>query len=241
MNTSIVKRSFFILLAATMVLGMCCISYADTSKGLSSSEFTEWEVRFSNWFWEGQDAGGIIIYREDENEDIFERVEPLSVESSDPDVLRVGPYVANGKEHICLFPRKPGSSYVTVRYDSGNGIAEFSKTVVVKPYPDQFISLKVNGKKVKVSDHKYKFKKKYKGTKAKVKVALKDGWKIKDSDGAFYKKKYSGLKEIEVSEKTLIKGKAISFPKKYKLLYVFLTLYNENTEEEIDYTIEFYR
>lgn len=132
---------------------------------------------------------------------------------------------------------KPGKTKLTIKYKTVSGKnATTKKTVRVKAYPNPIKSLKVNGKSVSLTkDQRYLYEGyKYKKTKAPVAVSLNDGWKITTAYGFYYTKNYD-MKEIKGVKKSLTGGKAISFPKKYKMIQITFTMSKGN--DNIDYTV----
>jgi len=133
--------------------------------------------------------------------------------------------------------KKPGKVTLTVTYEYEGKKHKISQPVTVKKYPKAIKKLKINGKSVKMSTHKYEVRKKNKSSKPKIKMTLKKGWKI-DSITA-YAFKGNKSKDIKLSKSTLKKGKAIKLPKGYKSMYIFVSMKNSKNES-ISYEINLY-
>lgn len=133
------------------------------------------------------------------------------------------------KEYYVL-GKKPGKTKVTVKYKY-NGKVKYKKiNVTVEAYPNPLQSLEVNGKNVPLSGvTSFIYEAKCKKTKVKIKAVPSEGWEIIDAMGDIsYPKnkptKYSNIKKVKSKVK---KGTVISFPKKYKNMYVSFTMENE--------------
>jgi len=134
-----------------------------------------------------------------------------SVKSSNKKVIKVSKYYYyddKNKKHTGyeLLYKKAGKAKITVKYKTPSGkVKTAKKTITVKPYPNPIKSLKVNGKKVSTKKNQYFYDKKYKGTKAKIKVKLNKGWKIKSAYIDVYNNKTG--KEIKGAKTKVKKGK----------------------------------
>ncbi len=171
----------------------------------------------------------------------------ISVTSSNPKVIKVN---REGKKSdinsYWLRPKKAGKATVTVKYKTNTGKTKTEKlTRRVKPCPEVFKSLKVNGKTVDCSENKVEYIAKYTGTKPKVKLELNDDWQIVEKYGwlSQFDKNGNWLKdkEFEVkARKTLYTGKALSFPKKWDDFG--LTILLENDDGDVfQYQVRLYR
>lgn len=236
MDKSIFKRSFSLMIAVLMTLGVFCLSltFADAESGIEeySTESATCTFSIPEIMWKGQNKAPVSVFTSDNT-----KVTVKSVSSSDKSVAKV---VKSGKDYL-LEARKPGTSTITVKYklktgESGTHIAN----TTVKPYPNQIKSLKLDGKAIKIKKHKYSFVKSkgYKNTKVKVKMALKDGWKISSAWG--YRYKGSTPHQVNISKKILENGTAIKFPKKYKRMYISIYMQNEK-KETIRYDVDLNR
>ena len=140
-----------------------------------------------------------------------------------------------------LNAKKAGKATITVDYSTPDGeTGTLEKIITVSKYPNHIKSLKVDGKTVKISKNKYDYSKKAgKNTKSfKIKMALKNGWKIGSIEAYKYKKDDT-RKKMKVTKTMLSKGSVISFEKKYQSCYV--TVYMYKGSDEISYSISLYR
>lgn len=243
----ITKRAFAILLSAALVLGMTSVSFAGNDPANSEKEpsgLHAQDVEYICWLtdviWE--DSGTWLVGVDAWNEDTEEYLEMkvTAVTTSNKDILSVEEEDYDGVKDFYVVPVSAGTADVYISFDGKYGSGSLTKEVTVKPYPNQIKSLKVNGKKVNTDKNRYYYEKKYKGTKAKVKVALKSGWKITDAWCYMYKKDWKGEKRVNVTAKKLKNGSAIKFPKKYKHLNMGFTMENE-AGEFIHYSMYIYR
>ena len=117
------------------------------------------------------------------NENMPERAKLVSVKSSNPSVIRAE-LNGTGIYDSTLYPLKPGKSKITVTYKLDGKKYKVSATHTVKKYPAPYSYIKVNGKKINLSETKYYYDiDKYKKTSAKIQIKLKKGWKIADAYG----------------------------------------------------------
>lgn len=135
--------------------------------------------------------------------------------------------------------KKAGTAKLTVKYTRANGKkATIKETLKIKKYPNMIKSLKVNGKAVKVSKNKFVYSvSSFKKTSAKIKMATKNGWKVKEATVDFYGKSYS-YKELKKS--VITKGSSISIPKKYERAIVYIYMENK-AGDQITYEVDFIR
>lgn len=163
------------------------------------------------------------------------------VTSSNTSVIKVVKEKWDGKTYYFLKAKKAGTSYITVTYKKASGKkATIKKKVRAKKYPYEIKSLKVNGKKVKVSNNKFYYNTKVSKSKTKlnIKMALKSGWKIVSvyADRSKTGKSFSTFK---VTKSALLNGKAIKFPTKYKYCYISVEL--KKGDDYISYAFDFNR
>lgn len=224
MNSNVFKRVSAFLLAVFVAFGMLCVSVKDVKaeSGL--------EVGISSVVWKGEKNGWFGLF--DPNEKIADDQYIITaVKSSNPAVLKTkleadpegdyawGSYTA----------KKTGKVVVTVDYKFKDGTTgSASANVTVKPYPNNIKSLKVNGKTVKISKNKFQCQRKFKGSKAKIKMALKKGWKIDSVDASGWNKSFDKQYKIKVTKKGLLKGKYFKVPAKCKYVDVNVTLRKGN-------------
>lgn len=136
-----------------------------------------------------------------------------------------------------LVAKKTGKAQISVDYTAPGWSGARTATIRVNPYPAK--SIKVNGKKVDIAKHGYSYTKtKYKSTKARIKVAMRTGWRITKVWGyAYYKS--GNNKALKVSKTKLKKGSYFKLPKKCTDAYVGFSM--KKGDEVIDYYVWFYR
>ena len=123
-------------------------------------------------FWVNE--GASILY-----EGLSGNEEVVSIKSSKPKVIKV----EKGQMlYLCsMYPKKAGSSKVTVVLKINGEKKTFSATYTVKKYPKVLTSLKVNGKKVDLKKNPQYAMVKVKKDKTKVEFKTAKGWKVKCS------------------------------------------------------------
>ena len=182
----------------------------------------------------------VSSYNEESGESVDATV--TSVKSSNSKVIKVHKNKYDGDTWFSADFKKVGKSTLTIKYKKPDGSSStMKKTLTVKKYPNQIKSLKVNGKKVKVSANKYGFYvEKCKKTSVKVKVSLKKGWKVdKYVYANAYNSKTGKDKEIKIKASNITKGKAIKFPKGYDSLNVNFEMVKGN--KRVPYYVGFFR
>lgn len=145
----------------------------------------------------------------------------------------------DGKEYTdyYLVAKKTGEVKVDVDYTAPGWSGPRTATIRVSPYPAK--TLKVNGKKVDIGKNGYSYTKtKYKATKARVKVAMRTGWKVTKVWGYSYDKS-GNSKKVKVTKTMLKKGSYFKLPKKCTDAYVGFSM--KKGDEVIDYYVWFYR
>ncbi len=226
------------LLTLCLVFGMFAFS-----SGQAYAVGESWVLEMTDTLWTGE-TGWVWVY--DENSEEWTEALITYMTSSDPAVVKIEKddgYYEDDQEFTayCMKGKGAGTATVTVEYDTPDGeTGIFTKEVTVKKYPYAIKSLKVNGKKVTVSKHKYDVTKKVSKSKATVniKMALKKGWKI-SSVGATKWTKGGSMSSAKVTKKMLTKGSAIKFPKKYAELWITVGL--KKGSDYFTYTFDFYR
>ena len=98
----------------------------------------------------------------------------------------------------------------------------------------------INGKAVKISNHKFHVAKKCTTTTPKVKITLKKGWKIKAIESQANDYKNPKTKKIKITKSMLKKGKSLSFPKRYGQMFINIVMVNQKGEKIKD-SIDFHR
>ncbi len=164
----------------------------------------------------------------------------ISVTSSNPKVIKVKREGSKSNiNNYWLLPKKAGKATITVKYKTNTGKEKTDKLIRrVKPCPEVFKSMKVNGKTVDLSEHKVDYDAKYTGTKPKVKLELNDDWQIIEKYGwlSQFDKNGNWLKDKEFkvkARKTLYTGKALSFPKKWDSFGLNLVLENDDGDQYV--------
>lgn len=141
--------------------------------------------------------------------------------------------------------KKTGKVTVRIKYKL-NGVTSTKKVkVTVKKAPKMIKSLKVNGKKVKLSGtkaFKYRVKCKKSKTKVNVKIVPAEGWKVLAAYGDKSYEKNNKYHSVPIAnmKKKIKNGSNISFAKKYTALLVDVVLQKDGGNT-IRYTVEFYR
>lgn len=228
MKRNVFRRSISVLLAMLVALGMTSTVFAR-------------DVRNGNIIFATDDfvyvgyMGYIGAYDDWGDDDVIIK----SVNSSNPAVGAVvrdyGDYFIKGVSD--------GRVTVTCTYSYKGQDGTISFPMDVKKVPVVFKSLKVNGKKVNLTKNPFGVSKKVpKATKVKVKAPASSQWKVKSVSAYAYKsaKDYKAAK-VKVSKKAIAKGKKIKFDKKYKNMFVTVTMANKTTGETFRYTVQFYR
>ena len=161
-----------------------------------------------------------------------------SIKSSDPKVIKIKKSKYEGKTYYDLIAKKPGTANLTFKYRLPNGKDKtYKRTLIVNPYPNMIESLKVNGKKVKISgDQRYYYFSKYKKTSATIDLKLREGWTVDNVYANYYRKEKT--KTIKGAENLLSGGK-ISFPKKWDGMNFAVEM--KNGTETIRYNINIWR
>ncbi|MBR0399583.1 MAG: hypothetical protein IJH95_02040 [Mogibacterium sp.] len=235
MDKSIFKRSFSLMIAVLMTLGVFCLSltFADAESGIEEAgvQGTTETIDIPSVMWKG-DSQHISVYSINGKDVNYAKI--TKVTSSDTAVVK------KVKKIDYLKAVNTGEAWVTVNY-------KYSKTetgsrtvkVTVKKYPKQIKSLTFNGKKVDVSKKKYSYTvNKFSKTSLKIKMKLKEGWVISDAWGFGSAK--GGSRQLNVTKAKIAKGGKISFPKKYKSANLRVTMKNKEGNE-IHYDFYLYR
>lgn len=236
MTERIFKRTVSLIIAILMIFGIICfgITVADAAYAAGGAGIQEAGLTFylPDILWKGQNKYPVSVYATDGS-----KVTITKVVSSKTDVIKV---VKSGGDYL-LSAKKAGKSSITVSCRIKDGpVRTLTSSTAVKDYPNQIKSLKVNGKAVKISKHKYNYTTDgYKGTSVKIKMAVKDGWKITDAWGFLYNKKGKST-QAKVTKAKIKSGKAISFAKKYKSIYVSIKMKNSKGQE-INYVVSIAR
>ena len=224
----------FVLAMSTIVSGTA----------VANAESEHWKLSFGtdgNFIWEGSnyEDNMIDVYSDDEDYGTI-----TSVASADAAVLMVKKVdYGDGFDCYCLKPMKVGSSEVTVEFTTPSGEEKtLAATIEVRKYPKPAKSLKINGKAINTGKYKFEVTRKISksATKARIKLALKKGWKITDLSA--YRSKRGGegsFSYFKVTKKQLSQGSAIKIPKKYKYVNIGFTMKKGKTE--INYLIKLRR
>ena len=199
----------------------------------------DWKI-FNDTVWLGSEQWDNYI-------DVYDNASPqtrkaiTSATSSDTSVFSIKTEAFEDGNNYFIIGVAPGTAKLTVSFTTQSGETKtLSKNIVVKKYPKEIKSLKVNGKKVSTSKHKFNYRKKISKSKSsvKIKMALKKGWKITSiyADRSKTGEKYTTFK---VSKSALTKGKAIKFSKKYKYMWIRVAM--KKGKNIIWYSFDFYR
>ena len=230
----------------SLMLILCLtIGVFAVSVGNAYAASKKWVLLINEERWVG-DASNVVKVCDDnswgnENGPTYATV--TSVKSSNTAVLAAKKETLYYEDHTekgyLLNSKKAGKATITVKYKTPAGkTGTLKKTITVKKYPKQIKSLKVNGKTVSTSKHKFFFDRQTSKKSVTIKMALKDGWKITDVYGYRYTKSGKESK-VKVTKKMLKNGTSISFPKKYEKMSV--CVYMENGKSSIYYDVFFNR
>ena len=187
-----------------------------------------------------------VGYYDSENDKSYEG-KITSVTSSNKKVVKVikDTYLNEKGKKAAIYHLKyvkAGTAEITVKYTRPNGKkAVIKKTLQIKKYPNMIKSLKVNGKTVKVSKNKFQYSvtKVKKKTSAKIKMATRNGWKVREVTADYYGKGKT-YKYKELSTSVVTKGTAISFPKKFNYMIIYVYMENESGDQ-VTYEVDIFR
>lgn len=237
----------FNLNAGTYYMEVQCFDAARPNFGIRVKAATDadlYELYINDDFYAGKKNVYISVGYYDPIKDKSYEGTVTSVISSNKSVVKVvkeTAYNEKGKKqtYFHLNYLKKGKATLTVKYKKPNGKkATIKETLKIKNYPKMIKSLKVNGKTVKVSKNKFSYTvKKFKKTSAKIKMATKNGWKIKEATVDLYGKSY---KYKELKKSVITKGSSISIPKKYDMAIVYIYMENK-AGNQITYEVDFIR
>lgn len=150
-------------------------------------------------------------------------IAPITAKSSNPKVIKV--VKESGSYELVL--KKSGKARITVTFKGKEGTKKtISKQFRVKKYPTLINSLRVNGKKMNIKKDMFNsevYTKKTK-TKATIKLSLKKGNKKEGIVGYYVKKNGDQVEMPDKELKKVMKGKTFKFPKKYKWMYVSISI-----------------
>jgi len=161
-------------------------------------------------------------------------VKSVKVSNKSVAKVKINTIKAGGKKYKEFFVvgKKPGKTKVTVKYKYKGKVKKKTITATVEEYPNPLASLMVSGKSIKLSgDTGFAYDAKYKKTKVNIKAAAAEGWEITEvfghtDNGKYGTKKYK-FADIKKAKSKVKKGSTISFPKKYKYLYMDINLEND--------------
>ncbi|RAP43459.1 MAG: hypothetical protein BZ136_09625 [Methanosphaera sp. rholeuAM74] len=226
------RKKLSLLIALMMALSMFCISFTFVcaESGIEEARIKETSdyINIPGVMWKGESRHISV------SSSSGKMAEITKIQSSDTSVVK------KVKGIDSLKALKKGKVFITVNYKfSKKETGTRTVPVQVKAYPNNIKSLTVNGKSVTIKKHKFSYTDgKYKKTSLKIKMALKDGWKISDVWGFISRKGKSN--QIKISKATIQKGGKISFPKKYTSMYITVVMKN-NKGEQFIYDFNLYR
>jgi hypothetical protein len=201
---------------------------------------SKWEI-YPDSGYIGQKNVAVSVGYYDSDAEEFISAKVTKVKSNNTKYIKVN-HVSGGSWYLDL--KKTGKCKITVTYKTpkGNKYTK-TKTVRIKKYPAPIKSLKINNKTVKVArtsskDTRYECtKSNYSGTHPKIKMTLKDGWKVDDVRAYRGNTKTGKFKSSKLKNSTITKGKEIEFSKTYNYMNVMVFLFNEKTYESMSYDI----
>ena len=236
------------LSAGTYYVAIECFNTKQNKTGIKISAASEkdlYSVDLGEFFYAGMKDVGVSAGYYDVKKDKPYDGKLISVKSSNKKVVKVNKETfpdEKGKKvkAFSLDYKKAGKAKITVEFKSAKGKKyKITKTIVIQKYPKVIKSLKVNGKKVKVSKNKFEYcVNNYKKTSGKVKLALKKGWKVLEVTADYNGRKW---KNVELNRKVVKKGSKISFPKKYELMTIFIRIGDKDQNNVFTYKILFPR
>lgn len=224
---NVMKRFASTMLVLVVAFGLVFSSVGEVKA--ASSEY----VPLPSVMWIGEYSYLVSVYKMDSSKEYT--VKKVTSSSS---AVKIKKEKWDDKTYWLATPKKAGTATVKVTYKKSGKTKKISTKIKVKKYPNHIKSLKVNGKKINISKNKFTYTKRYKGTSAKIKMALKSGWKIKSVDGVYYKKDTN--KSFKVKKSQIAKGSKISFPKKYESMDVWIRMVNKKGDV-ITYDVYLYR
>ena len=173
----------------------------------------------------------------DENGFYIHDQSAIKAKSSNPKVIKV----VKDQGLYMLILKKSGKSRITMTFKDEEGNKRtLSKVFRVIKYPDFIKSLRINGKKINIKeDPTWTYIYNYKKTKARIKFALKNRWKMTTVSGNYCKKNGRQIEIPKVELNRMLKGQSFKFPKKYKRMYMFFRL--EKGDDYLEYQVEINR
>ena len=225
------RKILSLALAAFVAFG----TFAVGAVGVNA-ETENWGIDGEDSFWAGS-TSWFNVY--DSGNDTPGTI--TSATSSNNKVFSIQKETFGGNTDFFMKGVGAGTAVLTVNFTTPSGETKtLTKSVLVKKYPKEIKSLKVNGKKVNTSKYKFYYNKKISKSKTKVnvKMALKKGWKIIGVTAERTKDRKT-WKKFTVKKSALTKGKPIKFGKKYKDMYIYIELKKGN--DIIWYSLDFYR
>lgn len=229
------RKILSLALAAFVAFG----TFAVGAVGVNAAT-EDWYIDIDDSIWAGT-SYWIGVYDRNSNDPATSFGTVTSATSSNNGVFKISKDTYDNGVSFNVEPVAKGTATLTVNFTTPSGEAKtVSKNIVVKKYPKQIKSLKVNGKKVSTSKNKFFYSKKLSKSKtsAKIKMALKKGWKITKVEATYFTKKGTP-KDFKVSKSAIKKGKAIKFGKKYKEMNIYVQM--KKGSNTIWYSFWFFR
>ena len=227
------SRYLSLLLAVVVALGLVCFNAGDVMAQ------SDWTIGSSDVLWKGADSQWVNVWKGNQNATV------TKVSSSNTKVIAIEKFKEKnekGKTQTFYYiaPKSTGKATITVSFTTPGGKKlKAKKTIRVKKYPNEITSLKVNGKKVNLSENKFRYDKgKITASKVKIALKLKKGWKIENAYGNCWNMSGSD-KEIKNAKSLVSKGSEIKFPKKYSEFEILIEM--TNGKDTINYHIRLSR
>ncbi len=226
MNNNRIRR----IISAVMI---CFTAFSIVFAGAPASNAATTYTNVPSVMWLGQDSVIVSVYNDKDKS-----FKVTAVKSSNPEVVK-----ATQDDIWYLKPEKVGKAKIIVKYKQNSKGKKETVVTTVKKYPYEIKGLRINGKKIDINKNKFRVTKKCTDNKARIKMAIRDGWKISYLSGSYKK----GDKWIDFTSKknTLVKkcikkNKEFSFPQKYDQMFLYIVFSNKK-EETISYQISLTR
>ena len=172
-----------------------------------------------------------------------DELEVLSVTTSDPEVIDVECYGEEDRlDSYILFPHLPGTAVITVAFNYNGEYYTLSEEYTVKLFPQFLDGVTIDGEAQDdeaYTEVNYYDIYEYTGTQSTIKLDAADGWYLDFAYG--FLDGEDEYENLDIDEEEIGSGWAIDFPEEYDDLYTFFYFRDEETDEEIMYSIRLHR